>query len=136
MAIAQKGELVLLKIKEGTSYVPILSAKSNNFTINNATVDVSTKSAGSWGVLLSGGGAKEMTVSLEGVYHDETYDKTLRALGISGDEQDYEIVTSNGDKFAGKFVITSYTCTGARGEAETYQVSLRNSGVVTYTPIV
>ena len=136
MGKAKNGSLVLLKIETDTpgTFIEVLSAKSNNFTINNSTVDVSTKADGNWGALLSGGGTKEMTISLEGVFKDEEADKVIRALSISGEEHKYQMVTSNEDKWEGLFVITSMTCTGARGDAETYSVSLRNSGVVTYTP--
>ena len=133
---AKNGSLVLLKIETATpgTFEAVLSAKSNNFTINNSTVDVSTKADGNWGALLSGGGTKELTVSLEGIFFDTEYDNQVRALGFSGEEHKYQMVTSNGDKFEGLFVITSMTVTGARAEAETYSVSLRNSGVITFTP--
>lgn len=136
MSNAKNGSLMLLKIESDTpgTFVAVMSAKSNNFTINNSTVDVSTKLDANWGALLSGGGTKELTCSLEGIFLNTDYDKQVRALGFSGEEHKYEIVTSNGDKFAGLFVITSMTCTGARGEAETYSASLRNSGEITFTP--
>lgn len=136
MSTAKNGSLVLLKIETATpgTFEAVLSAKSNNWTINNSTVDVSTKVDGQWGALLSGGGTKELTVSLEGIFLDTAYDKDVRALGYSGEEHKYQMVMSNGDKLEGLFVITSMTVTGARGEAETYSVSLRNSGVITFTP--
>lgn len=136
MSTAKNGSLVLLKIETATpgTFVPVLSAKSNNFTWNNSTVDVSTKLDGRFGAKLSGGGTTEMTVSLEGIFLDTEYDKQLRELGVSGAEHKYQMVLSNGDKFEGLFVITSMTCTGARGESETYSFNLANSGEVTFTP--
>lgn len=136
MSNAKNGSLVVLKIESDTpgTFVPVMSAKSNSFTINNSTVDVSTKADGNWGALLSGGGTREMTISLEGIFLDTDYDSQVRALGVNGEEHKYQMVMSNEDKFEGLFVITSFTNTGVRGDAETYSASLRNSGEITFTP--
>lgn len=131
---AKSGKLVLLQLGSGVSAVTIASARTNSFTINNSIVDTTTKKDGGWGSTLSGGGVREMTVSLEGVFDDaETYDQTLRGYGIDGSSNEYTMITSNGDTFVGNFVITSYTVGGTYNEAETFSMSLRNDGAIVYT---
>lgn len=131
---AKSGKLVLLQLGTGAGATTIASARTNSFTINNSIVDTTTKKDNGWGSTLSGGGVREMTISLEGVFDDEaTYDQTLRQYGIDGSSNEYTMIVSNGDKFEGNFVITSYTVGGTYNEAETFSMSLRNDGEITYT---
>ena len=133
---ATSGKLVLLKIGSGVTAVTVGTARNNGFTINHTQVDTTTKKEGGWGSTLAGGGVTEMTISLEGIFENETYDKTLRAAGIAGTSDEYTIITGNGDTFVGNFVITSYQVGGAYNEAETFNISLKNDGEVVYTPSV
>lgn len=130
---ALSGKLVLLALGT-TSPITIATAKTNSFTINHTVIDTTTKKDGGWGSILSGGGVTEMTVSLEGVFQNQTYDKTLRGYGVDGTSNAYTITTGHGDSFAGNFVITSYAVGGDMAGAETFTVSLRNDGEIVYTP--
>lgn len=130
---ATSGKLVLLKLGTGVTTTAVMSARSNSFTINSTVVDTTTKADNGWGSLLDGGGVREMTVSLEGIFLDETYDNTLRGYGVDASSNAYTIVTGNGDKFEGNFVITSYGVGGEYANAETYSISLRNDGPITFT---
>lgn len=133
---ATSGKLVLLKIGSGGTATTIATARTNSFTINHTVVDTSTKRDGGWGSILSGGGVTSMTIALDGVFENETYDKTLRGFGVDGTSNEFTIITGNGDTFVGKFVITSYQVGGAYNEAETFQATLQNDGAVVFTESV
>lgn len=144
MSDVLNGRLVLLKAESldtpGT-FVPVMSAKSNSFTFNHAVSDTSSKGDGRFGSILSGGGGTEMTVALEGVVKNGDDDKLMRELGWTGEAHKYEIVVltkadgSEGVKYAGYFVATAFTHTGANKEGQTYSISLRNSGEVVKSEI-
>jgi TP901-1 family phage major tail protein len=133
MGTATSGKLVLLQLGSGVSATSIATARTNSFTINHTVVDTTTKKDGGFGSILAGGGTTSITISLEGVFNDETYDNTLRGYGFNGSSNEYTIIMGNGDKIVGKFIITSYTVGGAYNEAETFSATLQNDGIVTFT---
>lgn len=130
---ARSGKLVLLQLGSGAGATTIATAKTNSMTINHTVVDTTTKKENGWGSILSGGGVHEMTISLEGIYHNESYDRTLRGYGMDGTSQEYTIINGHGDTWVGNFVITSYGIGGEMGGSETFTASLRNDGEVVYT---
>lgn len=131
---AKSGKLVVLSVGTGQSAVPVMSARTNSFTVNHTTVDVTTKKDAGFAALLSGGGITEVTCSLEGIFLNETYDKQLEQFGFDGSSNAYTLTTSNGAKFEGNFIITAFTVGGTYNEAQTYSFSLKNDGAITYTP--
>jgi predicted secreted protein len=132
---ATSGKLVLLQLGT-TSPVTIATARNNGFTINHTIVDTTTKKDNGWGSILAGGGITDLTISLDGVFENNTYEKTLRQYGIDGSSNLYTIVTGNGDTFAGKFIISSYAVGGAYNAAETFTISMKNDGEIVFTPSV
>lgn len=133
MEEAKSGKLVLVQLGEGVGAVTIATAKQNSLSINNSVVDTTTKKENGWGSTLSGGGVREMTTSIEGVYHNTAYDRTLRQYGMDGTSNVYTIINGHGDKWIGNFVITAYGVGGEMGGAETFTASLKNDGEVVYT---
>lgn len=130
---AKSGKLVLVQLGTGVTATTIATAKQNSLTINNSVVDTTTKKENGWGSTLSGGGVREMTTTLEGIYHNTEYDRTLRNYGMDGTSNEYTIINGHGDKWEGKFVITSYGVGGEMGGAETFTASLKNDGEIVYT---
>lgn len=133
---AKSGKLVLLSVKDGATYVPIMSARSNSFSINRTQIDTSTKEDGGWTATLAGGGVTTIETTVSGIFKNSAADKKLRALGISGDSFEGKITLSNGDEFAGNFVITSMEFGGEYDNAETYSASIVNDGEITFTEFV
>lgn len=131
---ANSGKLVLFSLKTGVdTYTPVLSAKSNSFTINHSTIDTSTKADAGWSSILSGGGVTSFDCSMDGVFLNTEYDKTLRGYGVSGAEFEGKLVTGNGDIFVGKFICTSMDVGGSFDGAETYSFKIQNVGEIVYT---
>jgi predicted secreted protein len=131
---ASSGKLVLLQLGIGTgNTTTIATARTNSFTINHSVVDTTTKKDNGWGSILAGGGVTDMTIALDGVFENTVYDKSLRQYGIDGSSNEYTILTGNGDKFEGNFVVTSYATTGVYNTAESFTVSLKNNGEIVYT---
>lgn len=133
---ATSGKLVLLKIETDTpgTFVPVMSARNNSFSVNHSTVDVTTKLDEGWTSILSGGGVTTLETSVSGIYLNTAYDKKLRGYGVTGEQFEAEIVLGSGDKFAGTFICTKMQVGGEYNNAETYDLSLQNVGAVTFTP--
>lgn len=130
---ANSGKLVLFSVKTGVdTYTPVLSAKSNSFTINHSTIDTSTKADAGWSSILSGGGITSFDTTMDGIFLNTEYDKTLRGYGVTGEEFEGKLVTGNGDSFTGKFIITSMDIGGSFDGAETYSFKIQNVGAITF----
>ena len=134
--MANSGKLVLLKIEGDTpgQYDTIVNAKSNTFNVNHTVVDITTKATNGWGSILEGGGITTIDTSLSGVFENDAVNKKMRALGFAGGKFNGQIVTGNGDKFQGAFIITKMTVGGVFNEAETFDFTIQNSGEITFTP--
>lgn len=131
---ANSGKLVLFSLKTGVdTYTPVLSAKSNSFTINHSTIDTTTKVDAGWSSILSGGGITSFETTMDGVFLNTEYDKTLRGYGVTGEEFEGKLVTGNTDSFTGKFIITGMDIGGNFDGAETYSFKIQNSGAIVYT---
>ena len=133
---AKSGKLVLLYIvdEDGSTLTPIATARTNSFTVNSTIVDTSTKKDDGWGSILSGGGVREMSITLEGIYEDEAYDKMMLARGMDGASYPYAMIDAFENKWEGNFVITSYGAGGTYNDAQTFTVSMRNDGAIDFTP--
>lgn len=130
------GKLVLLKI-EGTTpgtFEAVMSAKSNSFSINHSVIDTTTKADAGWDSKLSGGGITSFETSLSGTYLGTVLDKKLQGYAFTGEEFLGEIVTGDGSKYEGTFLITKADTGGEFDGVQTYNYSIVNVGPIEFTP--
>ncbi len=133
---AQKGSLFLLKAGDGggpETFTTVAGLRSTSFTINNATVDVTTKDSAGMRELLAGAGIQSMSVSANGVFTDSAAEATLRANAAANSVNNYQIVSGNGNTWEGGFLITSYGRSGDHNNEESFTISLESSGTITFT---
>lgn len=138
---ATAGRLFTLKISDGGS-PPILltigGAKSTRMTLNAAPVDITNVASNGWKEYLPGGGAKELSVSLQGIFDSRTpgarkvWDAAM-AQGAGG-YLEAQLISGHGDSFVGTFVIESYERSGEDGNAEQFSCSIKSSGPPAYIP--
>lgn len=127
---AQKGSLFILKI----GAADVLTARSTEMTINSETVDITNKSSSGWRTLLEGAAPRSMSISLEGVFQDETYEETIRGHAQAGTAATYTISSGTagaGGTWTGSFIITSYSRSGTYNGEEVYSITLESAGVIT-----
>lgn len=129
-----KGSDFLLKIWDGVSaYTTVGGTTTDSFTINNETVETTTKGASKWRELISQAGIQSMSVSGDGIFKDGASEDLLRVAGQTAAVTDFEIYSSNGDKWQGSFVVSSYERGGEHNGAETFSYSLESAGDITFT---
>ncbi|UEM08064.1 phage major tail protein, TP901-1 family (plasmid) [Skermanella rosea] len=130
----------LLRIKRGggspVTYTAIGGMRTENLSINNTEVDVTTKDDAGWRKLLQGAGVRSVSISGTGVFEDGTSANALLAAAIAGTHELLEFAygSAGGDKFAGTFQVTQFEIAGEEGGTQTYSVTFASAGAVTHTP--
>lgn len=131
-----KGRDFLLKIGDGATtelFNTVGGFRSNGLTINNETVDTTTKSSAPWRKLVNAG-IRSMSVSGAGIFNDGTYEEDLRALADSGELNNFQLFdVTTGDYYEGAFQVTSYERTSEYNGVVNFSVSLESSGTIAFT---
>jgi len=133
---ANKGNLMLLKVGDGASsesFTTISGQRSTSMTVNNNTVDISTKDTTQWIERLEQAALTGMTISTSGIFKDAASEETLRGYAMANTIDNYEFDFGNGDKISGAFQITSYERGGDYEGAGTYSATLESAGTITFT---
>ena len=134
--VAQLGKNFLVSIYNGSTYDDIVQARVTDLTINNESVDITTKgSTNGWMDKLAGAGNRSVSISFDGVFTDEAHKERLVTNAMADTFDLYELTSGTGDKWGGTFQVTSYTRGGVQNAEETFSATLESSGEVVYTPI-
>jgi TP901-1 family phage major tail protein len=131
---AQKGKLFVIKIGDGEEpevFTTLAGVRNLSLTINGEVIDVTTKDDASWRTLLEGNGIKTASMSVEGIVKDTATETLLRSK--INEAWNYETVYPNGDKYAGTWVLTSFTDTGGHNDALTFSAQFENASALTFT---
>ena len=130
---AQKGSAVLIKVGADGSEVTIGGLRSSSITLNDETVDVTTKDSGNNRELLPQGGIQSVSISGSGVFTDAASEETVRAaFGASSFSRFTFIIPDFGD-YAGDFQVTSLEYAGEYNGEATYSMSFESSGACNFT---
>ena len=141
---AQKGKEVLIKIWDGSdSYDTIGGLRSSSITLNDESVDVTTKDSSGYRALLAGGGVNSISISGSGVFTDSTTEGLLKdaylgQLQFQADGStsntpaftDFEFTIPNFFKFTGAFQITSLEYAGEYNGEATYSMSFESAETI------
>lgn len=116
------------------SFSALGGARTNSMSINNTPIDVtSASSSGHWREFLDEKPNISMSLSVSGVFQDDSQDGTLRTAVLAADLKDYQMVVPDFGTFEGPFICTSYTFTGSHDGELTYEASFESGGAVTFT---
>lgn len=132
---AQPGRLILVKANtSGVTFETIAGARTKSLTINSEQVDVTNSdSAGQWRTLLAGAGVKSMSISLAGVFEDDTAFGTAIGWALAGTISDWQLVYPGLGTFEGPFQIASSDLSGEYNAEAQYSFSLESGGEITFT---
>lgn len=131
---AQDGYDFLLKVGDGATsetFTEVAACRATSITINNQTVDITTKGSSHFRNLLSGAGHTSVSITANGIYTDAATDTTLETASLARTSKNYQVVSGGGITFAGAFIITSYGRSGAYDGAEDFSITLESAGTVT-----
>jgi TP901-1 family phage major tail protein len=132
------GRLLLLQYESApTTYTTIAGFRANTFTINEQSVDITTKDDAGIRQLLNGNILRAISASGEGVFPDNTSVEALRVAAMAGTHLNYRLVvpgdSTSGGHFQGAFRITSLEYSGAHDGEAVYSISLESDGAITWT---
>lgn len=137
---AQKGSALLLKIGADASvaaasdtYTTVGGLRSTGITMNQETVDVTSKDSSNSRELLADGGVESVSVSGSGVFTDAASESTLRNAFGGSDIPNFQVIIPDFGTYEGKFQIASLEYGGEYNGEVTYSVSLESSGSVSFT---
>lgn len=131
---AQKGSAFLLKISDGAPtpvYQTVAGLRTTQMAINGETVVVTSKDSGGWRELLSGAGARSISVSAAGIFLGSAAEAQVRSNALAGTLDDYELSFEDGQKMRGRFLVHKLDYSGDFNGERNYTLGLESSGAVT-----
>lgn len=130
---AEKGSAFLLKVGDGGSppnYATIGGMRTTQLSVNGEAVNVTSKDSGGWRELLSGGGARSVSVAASGIFTGSVAEGRIKGNALGGALDDYELSFESGERLRGRFLVTRLDYAGDHGGERTYAVALESSGPV------
>lgn len=131
---AQKGSAFLLKISDGAAppaYQTVAGLRTTQMSITGDTVVITNKGSDGWRELLSGAGARAVSVSAAGIFLGSAAEARIRANALAGVLDDYELSFEDGERLRGRFLIQRLDYAGDFNGERNYTVQLESSGEVT-----
>lgn len=137
------GRLLLVEVGTGSgsvgseTWTTIAGSTDNTFSINNQTVDTTTKSDSGIRQLLDAKVLQSVSCSGNFILRDEVAHKTLQTVATAGLLRNFRVTipgdSTAGGTYAGAFMLTSLEFSGAHDGATQASFTLESGGTVTYT---
>lgn len=139
---AQKGSALLLKIgadntaaASADTYTTIGGLRSTSITMNEETVDVTTKDSSGIRELLANGGVQSCSISGSGVFTDAASETTLESAFAASNFHNFQIIVPDFGTYTGEFQVASLEYSGEYNGEVTYSVTLESSGAFTFATV-
>jgi TP901-1 family phage major tail protein len=132
---AQSGRAFLLKISDDGSpatYLTVAGLRTNSFTLNSETVDITHKGSGAWREILPGAGVRAVSLRGTGIFTGSDAEARVQAKTMAAEPCDCQITFEDGARFEGAFQIASLEFTGDHNGARSYSISLESAGPITF----
>jgi len=137
---AQKGSALLLKIGASAAaaaasdtYTTIGGLRSTSISLNQETIDVTTKDSANARELLADAGVESVSISGSGVFTDVASEQTLQDAFGGANIPNFEIIIPDLGTYQGKFQITTLEYAGEYNGEVTYSITLESSGAVAFS---
>ena len=130
---AQSGAAFLLKISDGATpptYLTIAGLRTTQMSIAGQAVVITSKDSGGWRDLLSGAGARSISVSAAGIFLGSDAENRIRNNALAGTLAQYQLSFEDGAKMQGKFLVQKLDYAGDFNNERSYTLQLESSGAV------
>ena len=130
---AQKGAAFLLKIGDSGSpqtYETVAGLRTTQMSISGDAVVITNKASGGWRELLSGAGARSVSVSAAGIFLGSTAEAQVRTNAMTGKIDEYELSFEDGERLRGQFLVQRLDYAGDYNGERNYTLQLESSGPV------
>lgn len=133
---AQKGSDFLLKIGDGDSqaegFTTVGGFRSNSFSINNETVDITNKDSSGVRELLSGGGIQSFSLSGSGVFMDDAAFALAEQVTRNKESRNWQVIVPGYGTYQGLYQITSLEFGGEHNGEMTYSLAMESAGIIAF----
>ncbi|NKI99801.1 phage major tail protein, TP901-1 family [Novosphingobium sp. SG707] len=130
---AQSGAAFLLKITDGAAtptFNTVAGLRTTQMSIAGQAVTITTKDSAGWRDLLSGAGARTISVSAAGVFMGSAAEARIRTNALGGVIDTYQLSFEDGSKMQGKFLVQKLEYSGDYNSERSYTIQLESSGPV------
>ena len=141
---AQQGLDLLLKIDISGTYTTVGGLRSTSITMNEESVDATSKDSLGSRTLLAGGGVQSVSISGSGIFTDTAAEVAVRtayagqanttngSTGQTAAFKNFQVIVPDLGTFTGAFQITSLEYAGEYNGEATYSISLESSAFITF----
>lgn len=133
---AKAGRLFKILIGDGAvseAFTVIGGLKASSIKLGANLIDTTRMSSADWRELLTGYGERQVTISGQGIFTNDTYEQLLRTKFLNLTSWNYQLIDQDGNIWAGAFMIKDLEFKGSDKDAQTYSMTLENNGAVTFT---
>lgn len=130
---AQSGAAFLLKVTDGGSpaaFNTVAGLRTTQMSIAGQAVTITTKDSAGWRDLLSGAGARTVSVSAAGVFMGSAAETRIRGNALNGTLDTYQLSFEDGSRMQGAFLVQKLEYSGDYNNERSYTVQLESSGPV------
>ena len=130
---AQSGAAFLLKISDDATppnFQTVAGLRTTQMSIAGQAIVITTKDSAGWRDLLSGAGARQISVSAAGVFMGSAAEAQIRANALSGMLDTYQLSFEDGQKLQGRFLVQKLDYAGDFNNERSYTLQLESSGAV------
>ncbi|MBB3956399.1 phage major tail protein, TP901-1 family [Novosphingobium sediminicola] len=130
---AQSGAAFLLKITDGAAtptFNTVAGLRTTQMSIAGQAVTITTKDSAGWRDLLSGAGARTISVSAAGVFMGSAAETRIRDNALGGVIDTYQLSFEDGSKMQGRFLVQKLEYSGDYNSERSYTIQLESSGPV------
>lgn len=134
----QKGAEVLVKIGDGASpeaFTTIGGLRDTSISINQETVDVTTKDSARVRTLIAQGGVKTFTISGSGVFDDSASHTTLLGVLDASTFTNFQFIMPDFNTFTGAFQVTSVEYSGTYNDSAQYSLTFESADTITVATV-
>ncbi len=133
-----KSSAVTLEISDGAipspQYAALGSVEITRLQTERETLPVAGPASGRWEQLHEQGGALSVLLSLRGIHSDDAAEDILSGHIFAGTAADCRFTYPNGATLSGRFLIASYLAQANGENILRYEMTLRGSDAITYSP--
>ena len=129
---AQKGREFILEVNDGNGYKPVGGFRSNSFTINGETIDVTSKDSNGYRMLLEDAGIVSISTSGSGVFVGGDEFGLVHSKMFAQQHVDCRLTVPGFKIYTGNFAISLFEMSGEHNGEVTYSISLESSGPITH----
>jgi len=130
---AQSGAAFLLKVTDGgapPTFNTVAGLRTTQMSIAGQAVTITTKDSAGWRDLLSGAGARTVSVSAAGVFMGSAAETRIRGNALNGTLDTYQLSFEDGSRMQGQFLVQKLEYAGDYNNERSYTIQLESSGPV------